>query len=157
MWVPLTGQRSTVTGPRSGSVGPRLGRIWAGLGWAGPATCQALVLPRHLSGFKNQVRAGELGSRWSRKDGPQSLNTVHGEPGPSSSLSPRLTVHRGHLVASLLLFPCFLFSAALSSMPPSAWLSRAAPSVALLPLVAVYSASLPTAKRSSSSLSSLPA
>jgi hypothetical protein len=118
-WSTINSQRSTMIGPRPGSVGPGLGRIWAELGRAGPAMCQALVLPRHLNGFKNQVRASELGSRWSREDGPRILNTVHGGPGPSSSLSPRLTVHRGHQVTSLLLFPCFLFPAALSSAASS--------------------------------------
>jgi hypothetical protein len=42
------------------------------------------------------------------------LNTVHGGPGPPSSLPPRLMVHLVHLVVSLLLFPCFLYSAMLT-------------------------------------------
>jgi hypothetical protein len=35
--------------------GPGLGRVWAGLGRVGPTMCQALVLPRHLFGFKTRL------------------------------------------------------------------------------------------------------
>jgi hypothetical protein len=70
------GSRSTVSVDQSTV---NVDRVATGLGWAwarpdlgrtGPATCQAQVLPHHLFGFKYQARAGELGSRWTRRDGP---------------------------------------------------------------------------------------
>jgi hypothetical protein len=106
MWARLTGQQSTLTGPRPGLGGPGLGRIWAGLGLprVGRWCCHVAY-----SDSKKWARAGDLGSRWSRADGLRVLNAVHGGPDPSPPLSSRLTVHRVHLAAPLLLLPCFLF------------------------------------------------
>jgi hypothetical protein len=101
----LTGQRSTLNGPRPGSVGPGLGRIWAGLGQAGPATCQALVLPRHLNGFNirfrlvslahgglaRMVHGFERGPRWTQST-LFSSPSAHGAPSSPSRFSAPLSL-----------------------------------------------------------------
>jgi hypothetical protein len=53
MWVPLTGQRSMGRDRASvGRVRAGYGPGWAGLGRAGPDTCQLLAVPRRVPDLK---------------------------------------------------------------------------------------------------------
>jgi hypothetical protein len=101
-----------LTGPRPGLVGPGLGRIWVGLARAGPAMCQALVLPRHLMDFG-------LGSRPRGVAHGGRVSAVHGRPRGSrwtaSTLLFSLTVHvhQVHRPAPWVLPPPLLLPAVL--------------------------------------------
>jgi hypothetical protein len=105
MWVPLTGQRSTLTGPRPGLGGPGQGWIWAGLGRSGPGRARHVSSPdcatsrRWISkmGLSRWAwltvvtRSGFTGAARSRVDrvhSPPPLFGSHALGAPSSAAAP---------------------------------------------------------------------
>jgi hypothetical protein len=150
---PLTGQWSTVNSDRAMTGLWRAG-LGLDMGWVGPGR------PGHMSSYgcvhmQPRFRLGfgpcGSGSQWTvrcgvvnRRLGPWWTEFTW----PSPSWSMVLQVH-GPVWQQHLSLPCF--STTLPCTPPSAWQSRAAPSVALFPLLAAHMSSLPRRTRYTSS------
>jgi hypothetical protein len=123
------GSRSTVSVDRSTINVDRattgLGWAWAGpdLGRARPATCQALVLPRHLNGFLDRAWVHKADLWWTGGGGSHAATGSTVDHVHFPLLSSRSTV-RWVYRSSRSLFPHSIFTGA---RPPAACLPGGAP------------------------------